>query len=371
MNHGPPDDQGPERPESAESPEKSESPERSDGLDALDRDELDLDLGRMLHAAVQDLEPRDGTLDHLRRAVPARRARKRHAAVGLAAAVLFVGTAVPAFVHVSGSGGTDPNTSIAGQASQAQGGVGEGKSPDGGVSSSAHDESGKTTDHDKGGKKDKDPGKEHSTGGGSTGGIDPSPSTRPAAPVCTATQLGLGTGTVDAPDTTGVVYGSFRVTNVSGTSCSVDGAGTVSALAQGAADPAKISAVRHVAGDAAAGLPAPSQETTSLLLPPGSAYEEKFAFVPSEPCPTGGGTGGTETGGPSADPSPSQDPGTTGGTSTGDTPGTSTQLLTEDGTTDGSVQVTHTAQAGAPTVFTTVPGACAGTVYWTGVLAGT
>ncbi|MER6525620.1 hypothetical protein [Streptomyces sp. NPDC001508] len=353
VNHGP-DDKG---------------PERLDGLDKLDQDELG--LRRLLHAAVEDLEPRDGTLDHLRRAVPARRARKRHAAVGMAAAALFVGTAVPAFVHVSTSGGTDPNTSIAGQASQAQGGAGQGKDPDGGERATGG-ESGKANDRPTGGAKDEERDKGHAAGGGSAGGTGPSAPERTDIPLCTATQLGPGTGTAAAPDSTGVVYGSFRVTNISGTSCRVGGAGTVSVLAQGAADQAKISAVRHVAGDAAAGLPDPSQENTNLLLSPGSAYEEKFAFVPSETCPTGGGTGGSETGGPSADPSPSsQDPGATGDTSTGGTTGTSTQLLTEDGTADGSIQVQHTTQAGAPTVATTVPNACAGTVYWTGVLAGT
>lgn len=87
--------------------------------DGLDSDELA--LRRMLHDAVQEMEPRDGSLDHLRRAVPVRRARKRQAAVGMAAAALFLGTAVPAVLHVSNAGGSDANPSIAGQASQAQG----------------------------------------------------------------------------------------------------------------------------------------------------------------------------------------------------------------------------------------------------------
>ena len=56
----------------------------------------------------------------------------------------------------------------------------------------------------------------------------------------------------------------------------------------------------------------------------------------------------------------------TGGT----TSGTSTQLGTEEGTAQGSVVVTHTAQGGSPTASATVPQACAGTVYYTGVLAG-
>ena len=46
--------------------------------------------------------------------------------------IAAIGTAIPALVHVSHSGGTDPNTSMAAQASQAQGGSAGGKNPDGG-----------------------------------------------------------------------------------------------------------------------------------------------------------------------------------------------------------------------------------------------
>ncbi|MFF4015254.1 hypothetical protein [Streptomyces sp. NPDC001843] len=349
MNHGP-DDQGPE---------------------GLGSDELD--LRRLLHSAVDDIEPRDGTLDHLRRAVPARRARKRQAVVGMAAAVLFVGTAIPALLHVSNATGSDPNTSMAGQASQAQGG-GSGKNPDGGASS-AGGSSGKSKDKPKEGTKETGRSKAPGGGTGSTGGANPSASAAAGPSVCTAAQLGSATGTVNAPDTTGVVYGTFRVVNVSSTSCTVGGPGSVSPLAQGAADPAKISAVRHVAGDPAGGLPAPSTEVSGLVLAPGAAYEEKFAFVPSETCPTTGGgtdTGGTETGGPSPDPTPTQDPGATGSTDTAGatSSGTTTQLFTADGTADGSIVVSHTAEGGSPTTSVTVPNACAGTVYWTGLLSG-
>ena len=99
-----------------------------------------------------------------------------------------------------------------------------------------------------------------------------------------------------------------------------------------------------------------------LLLQPGSSYDVKFAWVPSETCPT------TD---PSTDPTPdptsSPDTSTSEGSSTGGDTGTSTQLMT-DGTADGSVLVTNTAEAGGPSVSTKVPNACAGTVYWTGVL---
>lgn len=365
VNHGP-DDKGPEG--------LGPGLDGLDGLDGLGSDESA--LRRMLHSAVDGIEPRTGSLDHLRRAVPARRARKRQAAVGMAAAALFIGTAIPALIHVSNSGGTDTNTGMVGQSSQAQGGTSQGKNPDGG-SSSVGGSHGTTPGHGKNPHKGSSPGKTGSGGGSSSsGGANPSSTLAAGAPVCTAAQLGSATQSVAAPDTAGVVYGTFRVTNVSGTACTVGGAGTVGIAAQGAADPAKLAQARHVSGDAAAGLPDPSLEVSALVLQPGSAYEERFAFVPSETCPVTGGsttTGGSDSGGPSPDPTPTQDAGTTTGTtdSSGTTSGATTQLVTEDGTTaDGSVLVTHTAQGGAPTVSATVPNACAGTVYYTGVLAG-
>ncbi|MEV6763914.1 hypothetical protein AB0N16_25415 [Streptomyces sp. NPDC051105] len=360
MNHRP-DEEGPE-----------ELGQGVDGLgpghDGLGGDELA--LRRMLHSAVDDLAPRDGALDHLRRAVPARRARKRQAAVGMAAAALFIGTAVPALVHVSNSGGTDPNTSMAGQASQAQGGATGGKNPDGGAST-AGGSSGRATDRHPGGTKGS--GKDESTGAVGGTKVVPSASADTAAPVCTSDQLGTPTATVGAPDSTGVVYGSFRVVNVSQTSCTVGGPGSVGLLPQGAADATKLSQVRHTSGDAAAGLPDPSTELTGLVLAPGAAYDEKFGFVPLETCPTSGsGTDGSTdtggTGGSTPSPSPSEDTGSSTGTTTSGSDGTTTQLLPEDGTADGSVTVSYTPEAGSPTGSATVTNACAGTVYWTGVL---
>jgi hypothetical protein len=347
VNHGP-DDQGPE---------------------GLDSDELA--LRRMLHQAVQEVEPRDGTLDHLRRAVPARRARKRQAAVGMAAAALFIGTAVPALVHVSNSTGSDANPSVAGHASQAQGGAGQGKGPDGGESTSGAS-AGTTEGKDSGGPKEDGKSKGTEPGTGASQGANPSSSSVAEVPTCTAAQLGAAAPGSAAPDSTGAVYGSFRVTNVSSDSCTVTGPGTVSALAQGAADAAKISTTRHVAGDAAAGLPAPSLEAAQLVLKPGAAYAVKFAWIPSETCPTtGGSTGGSDSGGTaSPDPTPTQDSSgsTSGGTSTGGDTGTSTQMMTDGGTADGSVAVTYTEETGSGSGSVTVSNACAGTVYWTGIL---
>jgi hypothetical protein len=337
--------------------------------DGLDSDELA--LRRMLHQAVQEMEPRDGTLDHLRRAVPVRRARKRQAAVGMAAAALFIGTAVPALLHVSNAGGSDADPAMAGQASQAQGGAGEGKVPDGGSSGKAGDSAGQTGEQGKDTTKGTGPGKDPGGATGSADGTDPSSTAASTAPACTASQLGDSSAAVEVPDAAGIVYGTFRVVNVSGSACSVGGTASVTRTAQGAADATKITVVEHTSGDAAAGLPDPSLYVSQLSLAPGSAYDVRFAWVPSETCPTTGGTssGGSD-GGSSAspDPSPSEQTDTTGATTTG-TDGTSTQLLVEDGTADGSVVVTYTAEGGSPTVSATVSNACAGTVYRTDVLA--
>ncbi|MFF4208588.1 hypothetical protein ACFYZE_04275 [Streptomyces sp. NPDC001796] len=339
-------------------------PADGDGVpEGLGSDELA--LRRMLHQAVRDIEPREGGLDHLRRAVPARRARKRQAVVGMAAAALFVGTAIPALVHVSNATGSNADPSIAGQASQAQGGVDQGKGPDGGSSGSAGSAgtSSRTGKGSEKGKEDKGKG----APGGATGGTNPSASAQ-TAPACTAAQLGQPAATAGAPDSTGAVYGTFRVTNTSATSCTVSGSGTVTTAAQGAADPAKITVVNHVTGDPATGLPDPTQEVSSLVLKPGAAYEVRFAWVPSQTCPTtGSGTGGG--GGASPDPSPSDSTSTSGGSSSPESSGTSPQL-TEGGVADGSVTVSLTPGTGAASSSTTIANACAGTVYHTGMLAG-
>ncbi|WP_328495553.1 hypothetical protein OHS59_24510 [Streptomyces sp. NBC_00414] len=322
----------------------------------------ELALRRLLHQAVEEIEPTDGTLDHLRRAVPARRARKRQALVGMAAAALFIGTAVPALVHVSNSTGPNADPSVVGKSSATQGGANEGKEASSGNGSGGSGGSSKGS-----GKGDKkgDTGKGKG-GDGGTSGAQPTNSTAVSS-TCTTTQLIAGSGGAGAPDAAGVVYGTFTVTNVSTTGCTVVGDGSVSPIAVGAADQSKLSAVPHVAGDAASGLPDPSTYASSLVLQPGQAYYVKFAWVPSETCPTSGGSGG---GDPSPDPTPTENPsGGSGGTSEGAT-GEETQLMRADGTVDGSVSVSYAAEGGAPAASTTVPNACAGTVIRTGVLAG-
>ncbi|MEV8018821.1 hypothetical protein AB0O76_21265 [Streptomyces sp. NPDC086554] len=326
----------------------------------------ELALRRMMRQAVQEIEPGDRALERLRYAVPARRARKRQAVVGMAAAALFIGTAIPALVHVTNSGGgSDDRPSIAGNSEQTQGGSSEGKGPDGGEKGEGSD-SGPSKSKDKKDKKDKkgDKGKSEASSG-ATGGPDPSGTAPTDSPACTIDQLGNASGTAGAAEADGKVYGSFRVANVSDSSCTVSAAGSVSTAVTGAADPAKISVVDHVAGDAASALPDPAQAVSQLVLKPGAAYEVRFAWVPSEACPTEGGE-------PSPDPSPTEDAsgGGAGGTDGGAPGGTEPQMVREDGgVADGGVTVSLTASAGSPTAGATIGNACAGTVYRTGMLS--
>ncbi|WP_309242471.1 hypothetical protein [Streptomyces sp. CAI-121] len=336
---------------------------------AADRSrELDeVALRRMLHGAVRDISPSEGTLDHLHRAVPARRARRRQAVVGAAAAALLIGTAVPAFVHVATSDGSDAaRPAIAGHGEQAQGGNGEEPGPE------------------EPGRRTVQPTERESEGGEGEAAPDPSPSRGEGSdpdgavageksdsprvdyaslPVCDPGQLGVASASTDAPGADGTVYGSFRIANVSGTDCTVSSNGTVGFTALGAADSQKIVVVQHAAGDAAPGLPDPSQEPGTVLLKPAMAYEVRFAWVPTDTCPTVG---------PSPSPTPSADgAGGTEGEGPENQSGVDAQSLYEDGgtTAEGSVAVTHTPESGAPTAQTEIPNACSGTIYRTGVLA--
>ncbi|HEY9373621.1 hypothetical protein [Streptomyces sp.] len=323
-------------------------------------------LRRLFQGAVSDLEPTDGALEHLRRAVPARRARKRQAVVGFAAAAVLIGTAVPAFVHVATSGGvTDERAVNAGHGEQAQGGTGSETGVEGGGKGSGSPTFSTSPGTRDDPAKEKPRGSDSRTGGGLDQGTgDHVPESVPVtSPTCRADQLGVTSAHAGGPDAEGKVYGTFRISNISGRDCAVTGAGGVSFQAAGAADPAKISVVTHHAGDAAGGLPDPSQESPSLLLKPDTAYEVKFAWVPSETCPT------TNTSPTPTPPATDGGTGSSGSTGSDSTDGTAPQLVAEDGgVADGSVSVSHTPESGAPAAVTTISNACAGTIYRTGVL---
>ncbi|MFF4248167.1 hypothetical protein ACFYY2_27390 [Streptomyces sp. NPDC001822] len=329
------------------------------------RDMGEAELRLLLRGAVQGLEPSTGTLDHLQRAVPARRARRRQALVGAAAAALLIGTAVPAFVHVANSeGSATASPAIAGHGQQAQGGSGE----DAGSKSDGPQSTGPQDSHTEGGGGEHGNSAEPSEGSGpdvegaGTAGLGDTPGDNAAATACDPGQLGVASAEAGAAGANGTVYGAFKISNVSGSSCSVTTNGTVGFQAAGAADPMKINVVQHIAGDPASGLPDPSLEPGTVVLKPAMAYEVRFAWVPSDTCPTTGG---------SPSPTPTDGAGG-GGDSTGTTAGsaeTGTQFGSADeGPADGSIAVTHTPEAGAPTAETTISNACAGTIYRTGVL---
>ncbi|MER5306679.1 hypothetical protein ABT034_02615 [Streptomyces sp. NPDC002773] len=355
----------------------------------------ELALRRLFQSAVSGLEPSQGSLEHLHRAVPARRARKRQAIVGAAAAAVLIGTAVPAFVHVAASGGVSAAGSPvnAGHGEEAQGGTGAETGIEGGRSATPPASIVSPTQSAAEGSS----GKPQRPGPGVTGGgpRQTQGADTGSVPRCGAGQLGVSSAGAGGPDGEGKVYGSFRIANVSGQSCVVDGSGTVSFEARGAADPSRISVIRHTSGDGS-GLPDPSQESSSLVLGPSGSYEVKFVWVPSETCPTTGTTPtpteptepteppttppptDTPPTDPTVDPSPSEGSGA-GGTGTGPETGgeagsgadagTAPQLLREDGPADGSVLVSHVAEPGGPAASASIPNACAGTVYRTGVLA--
>lgn len=347
-------------------------------------DQDELILRTLLHSAVQDLEPSDGALDHLHRAVPVRRARKRQAMVGAAAAVLLFGTAIPAFVHVANSGGTSQDRAVStGHGEETRNGTGGDKHDDPGED--ADKPSGRTTDgtdDPDGTKKPGDSGHGSSGGGIGGGSSDPADTYGLSSPPCDPNQLGAPQATTNAPDASGTVYGTFRVENVSDTDCAVNTGGAINIQALGAADPGQIQVKEHTSGDAASGLPDPSQEAGALLLKPNTTYEVKFAWVPSETCPTtgaspdptgsdgtsGGAPGDGSNGGSSGGSDP--DAGANGGTGSGTTDAgdMAPQLAYVGGADDGSVSVSHTPEPGAPSATTTIANACAGTIYRTGVL---
>ncbi|MEV7426011.1 DUF4232 domain-containing protein [Streptomyces sp. NPDC091212] len=336
----------------------------------LDGDELA--LRRLMLGAVGELKPSEGALDHLRKAVPTRRARKRQAVVGMAAAALLFGTAIPAFVHVANSTSTDgPRPIAAGHGEEAQGGTGADKDSGGGKKDKDHpsDKVSEAQDDPEESEKPATASAGSAEGGrsGGTSSRDDAASDYTAKSMsCGASQLTVTAQEAGAPDASGKVYGTFRITNVSGSACTVTGSGTVGIGTGGAADGSRVGVASHMAGDEATGLPDPSLAVASLSLAPNGSYEVKFAWVPSDTCPTSGASPAPST---SEDTSGGVPGGGDGGTVDNGGAGSESQLGGDEGTLDGSVYVSHTTAAGAPTASATIPNACAGTVYRTGLLS--
>jgi hypothetical protein len=336
-------------------------------------------LRQLLQNSVRGIEPPpeslDRTLEHLHKVVPARRTHRRQAMVGGLAAVLVAAVGVPALFYsgvVPGVGGDKEPVTAASSHGQTRG-------PDAGASGhSAKGGDKHGGDKDKGGRKgDKGGSDAHPSpsGGSGDGKPDPDDTLNASAPTCDSSQLGGGSAQSGAPDSSGTVYGSFRVSNVSSTACTVAGEGAVGASVQGgSANRGRVSVVDHTSGDPAPGLGDPSVAKDEVVLRPGQAYVVKFAWVPSgcsSPSPQGGRQEG-DTSGPTAGTDEGAGDGG-GGDSTGGntgTPGNGGDGGNGDpGGGGGEVVVSHTPEGGAPVAGTRVQGECpSGTIYRTGVI---
>jgi hypothetical protein len=178
---------------------------------------------------------------------------------------------------------------------------------------------------------------------------------------CTGADLGDPVGFAGVPASDGTVYGWFKVSNTSSAACVITGVGSVTAVAQGSADPTRVPVVDHTAGDPATGLPDTS--AMSLLVQPGAAYEVRFAWIPA----SGGGASGCQsTMTPPATATP-----TDGATAGGSTDGNTSPTTKATATASPGITLTHTPEAGRPAASTTLADACAGTVYKTGILSAT
>ncbi|MFF5701938.1 hypothetical protein ACFY7H_05495 [Streptomyces sp. NPDC012794] len=352
-------------------------------------------LRGLLAGAVCGLEPSEGALERLRHAVPARRARKRQALLATAAAALLAGTAVPAALHLGSDEGTAAGHSAMAGHGESQGGkpgdlsgprqndsedvagprpvASAGKGRDAGAGRPSPQASGSPSGGAVAGPSSTGAGAP--TGGAGHGPLPPLGAV-PAAPECTADQLGVS-GSARPPGTDGKVYGSFKVTNVSARGCTVFGPDTVTAAsvapagpppAQPAAPPVTVTG--HTAGDpASALLPDPSAEAPVVLLQPNSAYEVRFAWVPSaRSCPAATPSASLK---PQPQPATSERGGTADGTAgAGETAGADAVPAKDpqSGSEGTGVEVSHTPGAGAPVTQTTIPEACGGTVYRTGLI---
>lgn len=344
-------------------------------------------LRRMLQGAVENLEPSDDALEHLRRAVPARRTRRRQALGGAVAAVVLVGAAVPALMHVAdtvGVLGSDDRPANAANSHRHAEKTADGEEHGDGPADTARPGGGTAA---RGEHRVEQPGgetgtpetsREPSRPRGTADSTSPSPGVTytAAAPTCDRAQLGKGSGTVDAADATGRVYGAFRIVNVSHTPCAVTGPGELVAQTRGGAQKSHVSVVDHTAGDPAAGLPDPERAPRTVVLRPGQAYEVKFAWVPAA---DGGATACTKAGGTATPPPAAGAPTKSVGRgaeapATSPMPSSPPAVVPPETTPappapTGSVTLTNTPVAGEPAAAEArIPDACAGTVYHTGAL---
>lgn len=323
---------------------------------------LDEELLRtLMRSAVQGIEGSPHALDHLRRAIPARRQHRRQALAGAVAAVLLAGMAIPALLRATDATHSDGAASqnVASSHAAAPG-------EDGHTStwSGSDGPPGRTSTAPGAGPSKPQP----SVGPGIPTAVisSPSQSETPVVPACSSAQLGQGTGQAGTPDADGRVYGWFRLTNISTAACTVPGPGLVHAAAMGSADSSRIQVVDHSTGDPATGLP-PANGGSPFVLNPGEDYEVDFAWVPAADGP--GGCPAPSSPPASPPPTPTPTDSSSPAADAGVAPDANSPQSGPDTPTSmppGSVALSHTPAAGAPVVTgPVIKNACAGTVYTT------
>ncbi|QPP07384.1 hypothetical protein G4Z16_14445 [Streptomyces bathyalis] len=350
-----------------------------DGGHDGDDSEVEAELRRMLHQSVRGIEPAPEALTHLKHAVPARRAHRRRALAGAAAAVVLVGVGFPGLVNAGLIPGIEGGSSInAGEGNSQAQSVG-GANGTGNTQGPGSGSGGASGNGGKSGGGDGSASPSPTQGAGSEGG-DPNDTLATSAPSCGRQQLGDGSAATESPDSEGKVYGSFRVVNTSSDACTVEGEGIVGASAHGRADIERIDVLDHTAGDAATALPDPALAASELVLKPGQAYEVKWAWVPKDCEPSGdpepkaqegNGPEGSQ-GGNNGNPGGNDSGGSNGNSGGDDAGGNSSNSGGDGGESDeeASVVLSHTPDVGDPAAANTeLEGACAGTLYRTGVLA--
>ncbi|MEE1941483.1 hypothetical protein V1L54_19070 [Streptomyces sp. TRM 70361] len=283
----------------------------ADGPDLLELDERSLRL--LLRDVVQDVEPSPDALDRIHRAVPARRARRRQLAVGAVAATLVAGFAVPVLTQSGVVSRVLDGTSTS---------AADGTRQDGGSATGEHGGDSARVEAD-GSLRDGEeaagaPGRDDHSADGRPAEPGTDDTLAPVSPVCLRSQLDDGGTGAEPAGAGGQVYGVFRITNVSDSSCRVTGPDTVSATVLGGTGDGDVTVVHHTGGSRATGLPDPGSAPESIILAPGRSYEVRFAWVPDE----GGAPGCPPSSGPSPTPSGGSGSGSSGGSGSGGTDGT-------------------------------------------------
>ncbi|MEZ0064359.1 hypothetical protein ABIA32_000337 [Streptacidiphilus sp. MAP12-20] len=356
-----------------------------------EEDPVEAALRARLHGAVGGLQPAPRSLERLRHAVPQRRALRRRAYGGVvvAASLVLLGLTTLHSLSPDTIGiaqGTEPGGQLPG--------------PDPSGTGGSHSRASGSTDVPGG----------HPTADGSvlatllpspasggvlvplpsggvttvaTGGASRSLTPSGPLPECSRTQLGKGAAGVAPADASGVVYGSFAVSNVSASACQVSGSGVIDVLAAVGTDATRFAVLPHTAADPAGALPPPNPLHPVAALAPGQSYVIDFAWVPAA-CPSGVSASptGSPVGSPSSTAAAASGASGAAGASAGggavapsDSP--SGSPVTGSPNTGGtvppggpSVQLALVpAAGGAAAATTTLTNACAGTIYRTDPLA--